>query len=83
MPSQQQLKGRIRSVKSTKQITKAMQMVAASKMRRAQEAAKETAPYTEYCSRNLSAPRENRCNDRHPLFQTREVKEAPAYRSSK
>ncbi|OYX37946.1 hypothetical protein B7Z00_02625, partial [Candidatus Saccharibacteria bacterium 32-50-10] len=40
MASTQQLKSRIRSVKSTKQITKAMQMVAASKMRRAQDATK-------------------------------------------
>lgn len=46
MASQRQLKGRIRSVSSTKQITKAMQMVAASKMRRAQEADKATQPYT-------------------------------------
>ena len=45
MASQQQLKGRIRSVKSTKQITKAMQMVAASKMRRAQDATKALSPY--------------------------------------
>ena len=45
MASQQQLKGRIRSVKSTKQITKAMQMVAASKMRRAQDATKASSPY--------------------------------------
>lgn len=45
MASQQQLKGRIRSVKSTKQITKAMQMVAASKMRRAQDATKALYPY--------------------------------------
>lgn len=45
MASTQQLKSRIRSVKSTKQITKAMQMVAASKMRRAQDATKGSAPY--------------------------------------
>jgi F-type H+-transporting ATPase subunit gamma len=37
MASTRQLKSRIRSVKNTKQITKAMQLVAASKMRRAQE----------------------------------------------
>lgn len=36
MPSTRALKTRIRSVKSTKQITKAMQLVAASKMRKAQ-----------------------------------------------
>ena len=46
MASTRQLKGRIRSVKSTKQITKAMQMVAASKMRRAQDATKATSEYT-------------------------------------
>lgn len=46
MASTRQLKSRIRSVKSTKQITKAMQMVAASKMRRAQEADKASAAYT-------------------------------------
>lgn len=45
MASTQQLKLRIRSVKSTKQITKAMQMVAASKMRRAQDATKGSQPY--------------------------------------
>jgi F-type H+-transporting ATPase subunit gamma len=38
MASRQQIKRRIGSVKSTKQITKAMQLVAASKLRRAQEA---------------------------------------------
>jgi len=45
MASTQVLKSRIRSVKSTRQITKAMQLVAASKMRRAQEATKASAPY--------------------------------------
>lgn len=46
MASTRQLKSRIRSVGSTKQITKAMQMVAASKMRRAQDADKAALPYT-------------------------------------
>lgn len=46
MASTRQLKSRIRSVKSTKQITKAMQMVAASKMRRAQDATKASAAYS-------------------------------------
>ena len=41
MPSTRELRRRIRSVKSTAQITKAMQMVAASKMRKAQDAADE------------------------------------------
>lgn len=45
MASQQQLRQRIKSVKSTKQITKAMQMVAASKLRKAQEAAQGPREY--------------------------------------
>jgi F-type H+-transporting ATPase subunit gamma len=47
MPSLKDLKNRISSVKSTRKITKAMQMVAAAKLRRAQEAAEASRPYTE------------------------------------
>ncbi|MDC0658115.1 F0F1 ATP synthase subunit gamma [Leisingera sp. SS27] len=46
MPSLKDLKNRIESVKSTRKITKAMQMVAAAKLRRAQEAAEDSRPYT-------------------------------------
>lgn len=46
MPSLKDLKTRIESVKNTRKITKAMQMVAAAKLRRAQEAAEESRPYT-------------------------------------
>lgn len=45
MPSLKDLKGRIKSVKSTQKITKAMKMVAASKLRRAREAAEASQPY--------------------------------------
>ncbi len=45
MPSLKDLKVRINSVKSTRKITKAMQMVAAAKLRRAQEAAEASRPY--------------------------------------
>lgn len=45
MASRQQIKRRITSVKNTRQITKAMQLVAASKLRRAQEAAEKPATY--------------------------------------
>ncbi|KIC12214.1 ATP synthase subunit gamma [Leisingera sp. ANG-M1] len=45
MPSLKDLKNRIESVKSTRKITKAMQMVAAAKLRRAQEAAEDSRPY--------------------------------------
>ncbi|MEO0690086.1 MAG: F0F1 ATP synthase subunit gamma [Pseudomonadota bacterium] len=47
MPSLKELKGRINSVKSTQKITKAKQMVAAAKLRRAQAAAEAGRPYAE------------------------------------
>ncbi|SFJ34313.1 F0F1 ATP synthase subunit gamma [Jannaschia pohangensis] len=47
MPNLKDLKTRIASVKSTRKITKAMQMVAAAKLRRAQDAAESSRPYTE------------------------------------
>jgi F-type H+-transporting ATPase subunit gamma len=47
MPSLKDLKNRIESVKSTRKITKAMQMVAAAKLRRAQDAAEAGRPYAE------------------------------------
>jgi len=47
MPSLKDLRNRIESVKSTRKITKAMQMVAAAKLRRAQDAAEMARPYAE------------------------------------
>ena len=47
MPSLKDLRNRINSVKATRKITKAMQMVAAAKLRRAQEAAEASRPYAE------------------------------------
>ena len=47
MPNLKNLKNRIESVKNTRKITKAMQMVAAAKLRRAQEAAEASRPYSE------------------------------------
>jgi F-type H+-transporting ATPase subunit gamma len=47
MPNLKDLKNRIESVKSTRKITKAMQMVAAAKLRRAQDAAEAGRPYAE------------------------------------
>jgi F-type H+-transporting ATPase subunit gamma len=47
MPSLKDLKNRIESVKSTRKITKAMQMVAAAKLRRAQDAAEAARPYAD------------------------------------
>lgn len=55
MPSLKDLKNRIDSVKSTQKITKAMQMVAAAKLRRAQEAAEAARPYAERMGQVLSS----------------------------
>ena len=55
MASTRDIRRRIRSVKNTAQITKAMQMVAASKMRKAQQAALAGRPYAESMNRVLSS----------------------------
>src|SRR3974377_1076162 len=77
------LRRRIRSVKSTRQITKAMKMVSAAKLRRAQERALAARPYAQMISSVLeSLPRRIEIFDpesgnlRHPLFITRPEKRA-------
>ena len=54
MPSLKDLRNRIASVKSTQKITKAMQMVAASKLRRAQAAAEAARPFADKVEAVLS-----------------------------
>ena len=68
------IRRRIRSVKNTAQITRAMQMVAASKMRKAQAAAVAGRPYEEALDRVLGALAGHVDPNEHPLFQKREVK---------
>ncbi|MBF0625767.1 MAG: F0F1 ATP synthase subunit gamma [Magnetococcales bacterium] len=55
MPNLKVLRKRIRSVKNTQQITKAMKMVAAAKLRRSQERAHATRPYSERMSRLMQS----------------------------
>lgn len=73
MASTQALKGRIRSVSKTKQITSAMQLVAASRMRKAQEATKASAPYTNGARDLLSALASHYSVKDHALFEKRTV----------
>lgn len=73
MASIRQLKSRIRSVKNTKQITRAMEMVAASKMRRAQEATKETSAYAHAANELLTYLGGQNVTDTHPYFEQRQV----------
>ena len=73
MASQRQLKARIRSVKNTKQITKAMQMVAASKMRRAQDATKASHPYEKAAGELLAFLAQQGVTKEHKWFVERPI----------
>src|SRR5213079_3024311 len=73
MPSTRDIRRRIKSVKSTAQITKAMQMVAASKMRKAQLAALAGRPFVNVLYR-IQREATTRMGDfSHPLLERREV----------
>jgi F-type H+-transporting ATPase subunit gamma len=74
MPSTRDIRRRIRSVKNTAQITKAMQMVAAAKMRKAQQAALVGRPYAELMNSILAEAAPRIAGFEHPLMKTREVK---------
>lgn len=68
------LKRRITSVKNTKQITKAMELVSASKMRRAQEQTLRTRDYARLAGEILTRLRQLTDVSKHPLFAQRTVK---------
>jgi len=74
MPSTRDIRRRIRSVKNTAQITKAMQMVASSKMRKAQVAALAGRPYAELMNNMLAQVSGNSGDFAHPLMEQREGK---------
>ncbi|MEN6460191.1 MAG: ATP synthase F1 subunit gamma [Syntrophomonas sp.] len=67
-----EFKRRIRSVQNTQQITKAMKMVAAAKLRRAQEAAESSRPYTETLQGTLARLSGVAMDVKHPLLVKRE-----------
>jgi F-type H+-transporting ATPase subunit gamma len=75
MPSTLDLRRRIKSVKNTAQITKAMQMVAASKMRKAQAAAIAGRPYQELLARVLAAVKGRVEPGSHLLLAVRPVRQ--------
>lgn len=68
------LKRRINSVKNTKQITKAMELVSASKMRRAQDNALKSRDYSNVARAILTRLRELTDVNQHPLFRQRPMK---------
>ena len=71
MPSTRDIRRRIKSVKNTAQITKAMQMVASSKMRKAQQAALAGRPYTTLMSKVLVEVTTHAGDMAHPLSEIR------------
>src|SRR5690242_4440002 len=71
MPSTRDIRRRIKSVKNTAQITKAMQMVAAAKMRKAQQAALLGRPYAELLNQIMSEAVKRTVGFDHPLLQRR------------
>ncbi len=73
MASTRDIRRRIKSVKNTAQITKAMQMVAASKMRRAQQAALAGRPYANLMNKVLAALVSDPKDFTHPFLEKREV----------
>jgi F-type H+-transporting ATPase subunit gamma len=74
MNSPRDLRRRIKSISGTAQITKAMQMVAASKMRKAQQAAIDTAPFSRLLYRIQRAATARARTFEHPLLAGREVR---------
>src|SRR5262245_33311841 len=74
MASLKDLRRRIRATKSMQQIFKAMETVAAAKLRRAQSRAQESAPYAQKITEMLTNLAGAAAELEHPLFKAREVK---------
>lgn len=74
MASTQDIRRRIKSVRSIEQITKAMKMVAAARLRKAQERAYASQPFTEKILEVLGTVANSRLDVTHPLLAKREIK---------
>src|SRR3979411_3407395 len=74
MHSPRDLRRRIRSISSTAQITKAMQMVAASKMKKAQEAALAGRPFVQLIYRFQREATIQLRELKHPLLEVRDIR---------
>jgi F-type H+-transporting ATPase subunit gamma len=74
MPTLRDLRRRIKSVQGTQQITKAMEMVAAAKLRKAQTKLESSRPYASKMQAMLDNLTQRATSLAHPLFEKREVK---------
>ncbi|MFT5429795.1 MAG: F-type H+-transporting ATPase subunit gamma, partial [Myxococcota bacterium] len=69
MANLKDLRGRIRSVKNTRQITKAMKMIAAARLRKAQEAIEAKRPYAQRLHEVIETLATRAEREDHPLLQ--------------
>lgn len=76
MDSLRDIRNRIQSVKSTQQVTRAMKMVAAAKLRRAQEAIFTSRPYAFKLREIINQIKSRVASSAHPLFQAHEDRKA-------
>src|ERR687897_2222806 len=76
MPSLLDIRRRVKAVKSTQQITKAMKMVAASKLRRAQERTQQARPFASQMLRVLNSLASRVDPSAHPLLDERKTPKA-------
>ena len=74
MANTKEIRGQIKSIRNTAKITKAMEMVAASKMRKAQERMEASRPYAEKIRTVIGHLRKARPDYRHPWLDEREAK---------
>ena len=74
MPGEKEIRTKIRSVQNTQKITRAMEMVAASKMRRAQDRMQEARPYAERIRTVIQHVRAAKLEYVHPFLVEREIK---------
>jgi F-type H+-transporting ATPase subunit gamma len=73
MPSSKEIRGKIKSVQSTRKITKAMEMVAASKMKKAQDRMRASRPYLERIFNIAIHVAQANTEYRHPFLHKRET----------
>ena len=74
MSGAKEIRGKIKSIKNTQKITKAMEMVAASKMRRAQERMRASRPYAEKMRNVIAHLSQAHAEIKHPFMLEREIK---------
>ncbi len=79
MAGEKEIRGKIESIRNTQKITKAMEMVAASKMRRAQDRMAATRPYAERIRQVIGNLAHARSEYRHPFLEAREEVRSVGY----